>query len=100
MLKKLKLSCMAMLFALNFTGGTLAYSSNPAMADEIESAVIIGSAEYPDPVAERVKELVKKGILKDVIVMESFPPQIRVTGPKSIIKELQAMPRKISPSFK
>ncbi len=57
------------------------------------TVTIVGSAESPDPVLERVFELERKGVLKDVIVMESFPVQIRLTGPVDIIKELESIPR-------
>ena len=58
------------------------------------TAVVVGSAEYPDPVLERVQELERKGIVEDVLVRESFPVQIEVTGPKAVIEELQSMHRK------
>lgn len=62
--------------------------------DDIISATIIGSAEYPDPVLVRVNELAKQGIISDVKVMESFPVQVRLTGPFDVIKELELIPRK------
>lgn len=67
---------------------------------QLIDAVIIGSAETPDPVLEKVIELEKKGVLVDVVIMESFPVQIRVRASQEIIDELKAMPRVISPSFR
>ena len=96
----LKLIAITCLLSLNISGTIYAFADEPTIAEEVENAVIIGSAEHPDPVLTRVQELEKKGILKNVIVMESFPVQIKVTGPKNIIKELRAMPRKVSPNFK
>ena len=55
---------------------------------------IVGSAESPDPVLEKIRQLEKDGILKKVSVMESFPLKIRVTGPASVIEKLEKMPRK------
>ncbi|KRA17370.1 hypothetical protein [Lysobacter sp. Root604] len=58
-----------------------------------ESALIVGSAQSPDPVLARVMELEKSGVVKDVVVQESFPVQIRLRAPKKVIEELQRMPR-------
>jgi hypothetical protein len=57
-------------------------------------ALIIGSAESPDPVLERVTELEKKGMVKDVVVLESFPLQIHLKATKEVIEELKKIPRK------
>ena len=88
------------LLSLGFLGATSAYANDPVIAEELMSVIIIGSTEHPDPFLTRFQDLEKKGILKNVIVMGSFPVQIKVTGPKSIIEELQDMPRKVPPSFK
>jgi len=56
-------------------------------------ATIVGSAESPDPVLQRVMALEKQGVVEDVTVMESFPVQIRLRAPQRVIDELQAMPR-------
>jgi hypothetical protein len=37
------------------------------------TAVIVGSAESPDPILVWVKHLEREGKVRDVIVMESFP---------------------------
>lgn len=58
-----------------------------------ESALIVGSAQSPDPVLAKVMELEKSGAVKDVVVQESFPVQIRLRAPKKVIEELQRMPR-------
>ena len=85
---------------LVLTGCTLPDNSEEATDKEMVRALIIGNAEHPDPVLERVQELEDKGILQNVIVRESFPVQIEVTGPRSVIKTLNAIPKKVSPSFK
>jgi len=55
--------------------------------------LIIGSAESPDPVLKRVKELEKNGIVKDVVVLESFPVQIHLKATEEVIEELNNIPR-------
>ena len=75
-----------------------AYSAEQKVDDrtqgEIVTVTIVGSAESPDPVLVRVRELEQKGVLTNVVVMESFPVQIRVTGARGVIHELQSIPRK------
>ena len=61
--------------------------------EPMESALIVGSAESPDPVLAKVMELEKKGVVKDVVVQESFPVQIRLRAPKKVIDELNRIPR-------
>ncbi len=63
-------------------------------------AAIIGSAESPDPILERVLKLEKEGLVSNVVVMESFPVQIHLRTTQQIIDELKSMPRVISPSFR
>ncbi len=100
MTNKLKVIVITFLFPLVFVGCTSAHVNDAATSEEQVNALIIGSAEHPDPVLVMVQELEKKGILKNVIVRESFPVQIEVTGSKSIIEMLQAIPRKESPNFR
>jgi len=100
MLNKLKSVGIIFLLTLDLSAGPLVYASGLPIPEELHDVLIIGSAEHPDPVLERVRILEKKGVLRNVIVMESFPVQIRLTGPKMIIEEIQKMPRKISPNFK
>ncbi|KLI99900.1 hypothetical protein [Luteimonas sp. FCS-9] len=59
----------------------------------LEAATIAGSAESPDPVLERVRDLQRRGVVEDVVVQESFPVQIRLRAPRHVIDELEAMPR-------
>lgn len=59
----------------------------------MESALIIGSAESPDPVLTRVMALEKSGLVKDVVVQESFPVQIRLRAPRQVIDDLNKIPR-------
>lgn len=61
--------------------------------EPLESALIIGSAESPDPVLVKVMALEKAGVVKDVVVHESFPVQIRLRAPKKVIDELNRIPR-------
>jgi hypothetical protein len=76
----------------NRTGATL--SAAPSQSSEpMERALIIGSAETPDPVLARVRELEKEGLVKDVVVQESFPLQIRLTASRKTIDELNKIPR-------
>ena len=65
----------------------------PQTRAPLESAVIVGSAQTPDPVLARVMALEKSGVVKDVVVQESFPVQIRLRAPRAVIDELNAMPR-------
>jgi len=100
MSNKLKIIIIASLLFHAIAGCALADISGETIGGETVRALIIGSAEHPDPVLEMVLELEKKGILKNVIVRESFPVQIEVTGPTSVIKKLQKIPKKKAPSFK
>ena len=59
----------------------------------MERVLIVGSAESPDPVLTRIKELEKSGAVKDVVVLESFPVQIHLRASKQVIDELNAIPR-------
>lgn len=88
------------LWFLVISACTLADDKEAEADEKMISALIIGSAEHPDPVLEMVRELEEKGILKNVIVRESFPVQIEVTGPADVIETLNAIPKKVSPSFK
>lgn len=64
------------------------------MNDEpMERALIIGSAEFPDPVLTRIRELEKGGVVQDVVVLESFPVQIHLRAPRKILDELKQIPR-------
>lgn len=62
-------------------------------SEPMERALIIGSAETPDPVLARIRELEKDGVVKDVVVLESFPLQIRLSAPRKTIDELNQIPR-------
>ena len=80
--------------ALVFSTGCSNESKRAVVSDaSMERTLIVGSAESPDPVLEKVRVLEKAGIVKDVVVMESFPVQIRLRAPKEIIDELNAIPR-------
>ncbi len=97
----IKLKAAAIVYlALSFLGGALVYASDSVFVGEVEDVLIIGSAEHPDPILEMVQDLEKKEILRDVIILESFPVQIWVTGPNNVIENLQKIPRKVSPNFK
>lgn len=81
---------MALVLSTSCGGG-----NKQAVVDSapMERTLIIGSAESPDPVLDKVRELEKAGIVKDVVVMESFPVQIRLIAPRKVIDELNAIPR-------
>lgn len=66
---------------------------------ELIDATIIGSAETPDPVLEKVLELEREGIISNVVIRESFPVQIQLQTTQKVINELKAIPRVISPEF-
>jgi len=62
-------------------------------SDLLIDALIIGSAESPDPVLMKVEALEKNGIVKDVVILESFPVQIHLKATKEVIDELNSIPR-------
>jgi len=68
-------------------------TQKPSLSQNLQETLIIGSAESPDPVLLKVEELEKSGIVKDVVIMESFPVQIHLKAPKYIIDELNEIPR-------
>lgn len=59
----------------------------------IKKALIMGSAESPDPILQRVRKLESKGVVRDVVVLESFPVQIQLKAPQAVINELNDMSR-------
>lgn len=80
--------------ALALSSGCGNERTQAVMSDApMERTVIVGSAESPDPVLEKVRKLEKAGVVMDVVVMESFPVQIRLRAPRKVIDELNAMPR-------
>ncbi len=85
---------IALIAALTLLTGCGLDGNRTAQAQApLESATIVGSAESPDPVLAKVMELEKRGVVKDVVVQESFPVQIRLRAPKAVIDELNQMPR-------
>ena len=77
----------------------LSCTLSSAQEDNLIETVIIGSAESPDPVLQRVLELEKAGLVSGVQVMESFPVQIRLRTTQEIIEELESIPRVRSETF-
>ena len=61
---------------------------------DVITMTLTGSTKSPDPILVKVLALEKKGILSNVVVMESFPVQIRVTGPRNVINELASISNK------
>jgi len=59
----------------------------------MEKALIMGSAESPDSVLQRVRQLELKRVVRDVVVLESFPVQIHLKAPQAVINELNSMSR-------
>ncbi len=96
---KLIATVIPSLFFLVILGCHFTEVSPSEMSTETVRVLIIGSAEHPDPVLDMVRELEEQGMLENVIVRESFPVQIDVTGPANLIKKIQALPKKKSPSF-
>ncbi len=94
MLKKTAIIILLLCSCLGVAGHSAEKDIEKHGQQEIAVATILGSAETPDPILARVLELERAGILTNVVVMESFPVQIEVTGPKSILNELKSMPRK------
>lgn len=85
-----------MLFALSgCADGNGHQDSGPAPGGGavLEKVMIVGSAETPDPVLARVRELEARGQVRDVVVRESFPVQIELRATREVIDELQAIPR-------
>ena len=78
---------------LLFSGCADPYNSKLFMADEKIMALIVGSAQSPDPVLARVRELEKLGEVEQVVVLESFPVQIHLRATRATIKELESIPR-------
>lgn len=62
-------------------------------ADVLQPALVIGSAQSPDPVLERVRALERRGEVRDVVVLESFPVQIRLRASAQTLAELERIPR-------
>ncbi|UNK42633.1 hypothetical protein MNO14_00560 [Luteimonas sp. S4-F44] len=85
------LATLALPLLLTACGATPSQTSTPRAP--LEAATIVGSAESPDPVLERVQALERQGVVENVVVQESFPVQIRLRAPREVIDELQAMPR-------
>lgn len=84
-----------MLTALCWLTGCNSGEKAPAVNNEpLEHAMIVGSTADPDPVLAKVRELEKSGVVKDVIVLESFPVQIRLRASRKTIEELNQIPRK------
>lgn len=82
------------LAALILLTGCTPDKKQPAINSEpMERTMIVGSAESPDPVLTKVRELEKSGVVKDVVVLESFPVQIQLRAPKKTIEELNKIPR-------
>lgn len=82
------------LAALILLTGCVTDEKQTAMNTEtMERTLIIGSAESPDPVLTKIMELEKSGVVKDVVVLESFPAQIHLRAPKKIIDEINKIPR-------
>jgi hypothetical protein len=87
----MKMVLIAMMIGLAACG--INNTPHAVNAPSMEPALIIGSAESPDPVLTRVMALEKSGVVKDVVVQESFPVQIRLRAPKQVIDELNKIPR-------
>lgn len=94
------LSALVTFFSLAVMGCSLVGPHDTALKDETVRVLIQGSYEHPDPILEKVQELEREGLLKNIVIRESFPVQIEVTGPKNVIEMIQAIPKKESPHFR
>lgn len=90
-------TCALVLIAATILGCTVANDGGASVDQEWISAVIVGSAESPDPILVWVRQLEREGKVKNVVVMESFPVQIRLSAPQHMIDELNAAKRKLPP---
>lgn len=87
--------CRLMLLAVLMLGGCARPPSLPVPpADALQPALVVGSAQTPDPVLERVRELERAGVVRDVVVHESFPVQIRLRASTQTLAELERLPRR------
>ena len=75
------------------TGEDRTKTSSSHKQKDIITTTIIGSTKSPDPILTTVRKLEQQGILTNLAVMESFPAQIKITGPRNVISKLEAMPR-------
>lgn len=66
----------------------------PGADAALRPAMVVGSAQSPDPVLERVRELERAGVVRDVVVYESFPVQIRLRASQQTLDELERIPRR------
>jgi hypothetical protein len=94
MFTRITIAILFGLASITFPARSPAQETDDRAHEEIVVATIQGSTESPDPVLVKVRELERKGVLTNVVIMESFPLQIEVTGPRSVINELESMSRK------
>ena len=85
------------LLASSLSACAMANDGDGCVDKEWITAVIVGSAESPDPVLVWVRQLEREGKVRDVTVMESFPVRIRLTAPQHIVDELKLAKRKLPP---
>ena len=85
------------LLTISLTGGAVAGDSDDCGDRKWVTAVIVGSAESPDPILTWVRQLEREGKVRDVTVMESFLVQIRLTAPRHLVDELKVAKRKLPP---
>jgi len=81
------------LMYISLIGCEVTDKSMSEKSDSLIDALIIGSAESPDPVLKRVDELEKRGRVRDVVVYESSPLQIHLKATAEVIEELNNIPR-------
>lgn len=58
------------------------------------TAQLTGSRLTPDPILRKVHELEARGLVSEVIILESFPVQIRLRGSKQTVEDLKKFARK------
>jgi|GEM_PF-896739 len=88
------LTAYSLFLCLSLLSGCATFSTQhpPIEADRV-TRVIVGSAEHPDPILQKVLELKEAGLLSKVRVRESFPVQIELTGSIEVVQALESLSR-------
>ena len=88
---------LALLLLAGCQGSPADEAAASAAADtpmpDFQPAQLRGSAQTPDPVLQRVRELERAGSVREVVVLESYPVQIHLEGTAQALAELERIPR-------
>lgn len=89
-----KLTIYPLLICVLLLVGCSSHSAQDLQIDKDSvTRVIVGSAEHPDPILQKVWELEEAGLLSKVSVLESFPVQITLTGSADVVHALETLSR-------